>query len=60
MMIVGVPLMNFLVRANLRVVMLKATVIEPNTSIEIVGFHHGLSSVVANSAAIEPMVIPVM
>ena len=59
-MIIGVPLMNFRLLACFRVMTLKATVIEPNTSIEIVGFHHGLSRVVASSAAIEPMVMPVM
>ena len=59
-MIVGVPLMNLRLLANLRVMMLKATVIVPNTGMEIVGFHHGLSSVVASSAAIEPIVMPVM
>lgn len=58
--IVGVPLMNFRLLENLRVMSLSVTVIVPNTSIEIVGFHNGLSSVVANSAAIEPMVMPVM
>ena len=58
--IVGVPLMNFLLRGNFLVSTLSTTVIIPNTIIDTVGFHQGLSSVVASSAAIEPIVIPVM
>ena len=57
--IVGVPLMNFRLLGKRRVAILSATVTAPKIIIETVGFHHGLSSVVASSAAIEPIVIPV-